>query len=107
MDKTIKLYDDDAYALSFTAKVLSAEETKHGWKVILDRTMFFPEEGGQSCDAGTLAGIPVTDVHIRDGVITHTLEPAGNARELLREGAEVSGEVDWERRFSNMQHHAS
>ena len=106
MNKTIKLYDNDAYAVSFTGRILSAEETKQGWKVILDRTMFFPEEGGQSCDAGTLAGIPVTDVHIRDGVITHTLAAAEHAQEVLCEGAEVSGEVDWERRFSNMQNHS-
>ena len=79
MDKTIKLYDDDAYAVSFAGRILTAEETTQGWKVILDRTLFFPEEGGQSCDTGTLAGIPVTDVHIHDGVITHTLAPAGQA----------------------------
>ena len=106
MDKTIKLYDDDAYAVSFSGRILSAEETTQGWKVILDRTLFFPEEGGQSCDTGTLAGIPVTDVHIHDGVITHTLAPVGQAGDLLRAGAEVNGEIDWERRFSNMQNHS-
>ena len=74
MIETIKLYDEDAYATEFTARVVSSEETKSGWNVVLDRTLFFPEEGGQSPDSGVLAGLRVTDVQIRKGIITHTLE---------------------------------
>ncbi len=54
MEKTIKLYDTDAYQTEFTATVLSCHpvsgEDKSSsevlYKVVLDRTLFFPEEGG-------------------------------------------------------------
>ena len=119
MIETIKLYDEDAYATEFTARVVSSEETKSGWNVVLDRTLFFPEEGGQSPDSGVLAGLRVTDVQIRKGIITHTLErpaveSAGAADGTDRAaqsaagpavGEEVTGVVDWDKRFSNMQNH--
>ena len=119
MIETIKLYDEDAYATEFTARVVSSEETKSGWNVVLDRTLFFPEEGGQSPDSGVLAGLRVTDVQIRKGIITHTLErpdseSAGAADGTGRAaqsaagpavGTEVTGVVDWDKRFSNMQNH--
>ena len=47
---TEKLYDQDAYAVEFDAKVISCEayqeKKESGYHVILDRTLFFPEEGG-------------------------------------------------------------
>ena len=53
---TEKLYDQDAYAVEFDAKVISCEayqeKKESGYHVILDRTLFFPEEGGQSPDKG-------------------------------------------------------
>ena len=120
MTDTIKLYDEDAYAVEFTARVVSSEETENGWNVVLDRTLFFPEEGGQSPDTGVLAGLRVTDVQIRRGIITHTLERpeagsggAGEGRDkgvsvivpAPVPGMEVKGTIDWEKRFSNMQNH--
>ena len=66
---TEKLYDQDAYAVEFDAKVISCEayqeKKESGYHVILDRTLFFPEEGGQSPDKGTIDGIEVTDVQIK------------------------------------------
>ncbi|MDO5703262.1 MAG: hypothetical protein Q4G47_07905, partial [Lachnospiraceae bacterium] len=68
---TKKLYYDDAYLRSFDAEVLSAEPAADTGKllldVVLDRTCFFPEEGGQCPDRGVLGGLPVADVIIRDG----------------------------------------
>ena len=69
--KTIKLYDDRPYDLSFTGEIIYAGPMEEGTrKLILDRTLFFPEEGGQSPDQGMLADCRVTDVQIRDGVIS-------------------------------------
>ena len=96
--KTGKIYYEDAYRVSFSAKVLSVE----GKDVVLDETVFFPEEGGQSPDRGSLSGTPVADVQIKDGYIHHILakEPT------FAEGDTVFGEIDWEHRFSNMQQHS-
>ena len=68
--KTGKIYYEDAYRVSFSAKVLSVE----GKDVVLDETAFFPEEGGQSPDRGSLSGVTVVDVQIKDGYIHHILK---------------------------------
>ena len=102
--KTIRLYDEDAYRTEFEAEVLACEEVdkKAGkaYQVWLDQTLFFPEEGGQSPDMGTIDGVEVLDVQIKDEVIAHTLVSP------LTVGATVKGVVDWQHRFYNMQQHS-
>ena len=97
---TEKLYYLDAYATKFTAKVLECTEDKKNFKVVLDRTLFYPEGGGQPADMGTLGGVKVLDVHEKDDIVTHTTDKP------LEVGAEVEGEIDWERRFDLMQNHS-
>ena len=97
---TEKLYYLDAYATKFTAKVLECTAEKKNFKVVLDRTLFYPEGGGQPADMGTLGGVKVLDVHEKDDIITHTTDKP------LEVGAEVEGEIDWERRFDLMQNHS-
>ena len=101
---TIKLYDDDAYLKEFAATITEISEEKDYIKVVLDRTAFFPEEGGQTPDRGLLNGIPVQDVQIKNDVIYHYLnkDEAGT----LKVGSEVSGQIDFNHRFSNMQLHS-
>ena len=74
LSKTIRLYDADAYQTEFEATVLACEEVekKDGrvYQVWLDQTLFFPEEGGQSPDMGTIDGVEVLDVQIKNEVIT-------------------------------------
>ena len=70
--ETEKLYYQDPFLKEFTATVLACEETKGGFKVVLDRTAFYPEGGGQPADHGTLGEVAVTDIHEKDGIITHT-----------------------------------
>ena len=73
MQQTKKLYDDNAYCREFTSEVLEVTSTENGDNIILSATAFFPEEGGQSCDTGTLDGYPVVHVSLDpNGVITHT-----------------------------------
>lgn len=102
--KTVRLYDTDAYKTEFEAEVLACEEVetkeKKVYQVWLDQTLFFPEEGGQSPDMGSINGVEVLDVQIRDEVITHTLAAP------LTVGATVKGSVDWQHRFYNMQQHS-
>ena len=97
---TEKLYYADPFLRTFTATVLSCEAAKSGFTVTLNRTAFYPEGGGQPADHGTLGGIPVTDVHEKNGVILHTVSAA------LEVGAAVTGEIDWARRFDHMQQHS-
>lgn len=101
--ETVRLYDEQPYDTEFEARVLSCEKAERGgtsvWQTVLDATLFFPEEGGQSPDKGTIDGNPVLDVQTERGVITHTLE------EPLAHGSIVKGCVDWRHRFFNMQQH--
>lgn len=109
---TKKLYDNDAYQTHFSASVLScelrngsqggshADHEKPLYHIILDQTLFFPEEGGQNADTGTLNSHPVLDVQIRDGVIRHTTDAP------LSPGSQVEGRIDWQPRYSNMQQHS-
>ena len=97
---TVKLYYENAYTQDFTAVVESCEAVKNGFAVTLDRTAFYPEGGGQPADHGTLGEARVLDVHEKDGVVTHLCDRA------LSEGAEVSGRIDWVRRFDHMQQHS-
>lgn len=105
--QTEKLYDKDAYLRSFTATVLSCEPLPDAKKrkdgaafgVILDRTAFFPEGGGQTADTGTLGNAVVSDVQEQNGEIVHMTDVP------LPAGAEIAGELDWDERFRKMQNH--
>ena len=100
LPKTEKLYDLDAYATTFDATVLSCEQDGDCYRVILDRTLFFPEEGGQTCDTGTLGGHAVTHVALTDAkTILHTLSAP------LSVGETVTGVLDFAPRYRKMQHH--
>ena len=96
---TQKLYDIDSYIKEFDATVQSCETADGKYIITLDKTAFFPEEGGQTCDAGTIDGIEVLSVSIKDGVIYHTLPSP------LEVGATVHGKIDFSHRYYNMQHH--
>lgn len=95
-----KLYDRVPYVKSFEARVVSCEEGKHGFEAVLDRTGFYPEGGGQPADTGMLGGQRVVDVHEKNGEILHYMDGP------LAVGSQVTGEIDWERRYSNMQQHS-
>ena len=110
--KTIKLYDTTPYETSFTAKVLSCEEMDDKmqykvYKVILDQTLFFPEEGGQSPDKGTMNGIEVIDVQIKDNIVEHYLAVSSLETPPFSPNTSINGTIDWNHRFSNMQQHSA
>jgi alanyl-tRNA synthetase len=68
--------------------------------VVLDRTLFYPEGGGQLGDQGTLGKAKVVDTRIENGVIYHLTNCS------VEEGG-VSGQIDWERRRQLMDHHTA
>ena len=99
MGQTLKLYETDATAQTFTARVVACTPWEAGYAVELDRTAFYPEGGGQPCDTGTLDGVAVTETRVREGAILHrTAAP-------LPVGRTVEGRIDWTRRLDHMEQH--
>ncbi|MGI6737081.1 MAG: alanyl-tRNA editing protein [Anaerovoracaceae bacterium] len=104
--ETEKLYQQDVYLRECDARIISLKTAGDGRsEVQLDRTIFFPEGGGQSCDRGTLAGREVLDVQERETGIVHTIAAGGGSEPPLREGQTVRCLLDWPHRFDNMQRH--
>lgn len=99
--ETVKLYDEHPYDTTFHATIQDIQYDKN-ITLILDQTLFFPEEGGQCADSGTIDGYEVIDVQISKGIIKHILK--GHVK--LEIGNEIQGEIDWDLRFSNMQNHS-
>lgn len=98
--QTEKLYYKDSRMFDFTAVVLDCRETPKGPALILDRTAFFPEGGGQQADTGSLGEAKVLDVQEKAGEILHYCDRS------LEPGAAVEGRLDAEQRLSRMQNHS-
>ena len=97
---TEKLFYEDSHMITFSAVVTACEKVGDYYEAVLNRTAFFPEGGGQYADTGLIDGVKVLDAHERDGVIYHKVESE------LSVGKQVEGTIDWEERFSKMQHHS-
>ena len=97
---TEKLFYEDSHMITFSAVVTACEKVGDYYEAVLDRTAFFPEGGGQYADTGLIDGVKVVDAHERNGVIYHKVEGE------LPVGKQVEGSIDWEERFSKMQHHS-
>ncbi len=85
--------------LSFKARVLRLK----GRYVVLNRTAFYPTSGGQEHDTGVIGGVRVVDVIQQEAQIIHVLKHAPG----FKEGEEVRGEVDKERRMDTMRNHTA
>ncbi|MGN0492059.1 MAG: alanyl-tRNA editing protein, partial [Acutalibacteraceae bacterium] len=97
---TEKLYDKDSHIKEFSATVLTCRKSGENYAVILNKTAFFPEGGGQESDRGAIGGAAVSDVQIIDNEIIHFTDRP------LEVGKEYDCRLDWERRFRNMQNHS-
>ena len=103
--KTKRLFKEDVYMKEAEAVITSLSETNDGKVALtLDRTIFFPTGGGQSCDRGTIAGFKVTDVYEDEAAddIIHIVDASPADFET---GTAVYLILDWEHRFDNMQRH--
>lgn len=97
---TKRLYYNEPYTTRFQATVVSSSTDQGRAAVVLDQTAFYPTSGGQPFDTGSMNGVRVLDVIDRDdGEVEHVVESA------LPVGSDVTGEIDWERRFDHMQQH--
>ena len=96
---THRLYFEDAYQTRFEADVVGRTAVEGRPALILDRTCFYPESGGQPWDKGTIEGVEVLKV-VEDGErIVHVLAAEVPA-------SRVKGEIDWAVRFDHMQQHS-
>ena len=121
-----QLYDRSAYIREFEARVISCREEEGRFAVILDRTAFFPEQGGQYADKGIIwedreaifparflapekrnaegaspKEVKVLDVQMRQGEVVHLTDGA------LLPGTAVKGMLDWNDRYDKMQQHTA
>ena len=100
MGTTEKLYDKDSFLQEFQAAVVSCEQKdEKTYRVVLDKTAFFPEGGGQTGDIGWLNDVEVIDTREKDGMIYH------ETKAPLEAGSEVSGKIDFAVRYDKMQQH--
>ena len=96
---TERLYLIDSHLFENQCTVLSCEPAKEGFDVMVDRTVFFPNKGGQPCDTGILGGVKVVDVRESgDELILRTEGP-------LPVGETVTGHIDEKRRLDIMEQH--
>ncbi|WNG46811.1 alanyl-tRNA editing protein [Archangium minus] len=105
MTSTERLYFSDPFLFRFTGRVVAHGTWNGAPSLVLDRTAFYPEAGGQMADRGVLGGLALRDVQVDDtGVVHHVLElPEGTG--LPEVGAELSGEIDRIRRRVHMALH--
>ncbi|MDO5541250.1 MAG: alanyl-tRNA editing protein [Eubacteriales bacterium] len=103
---TEKLYYQDTYCREFEALVTACEEGKSRFGVVLDRTAFYPEGGGQPGDTGYLhvcgegETVKVLDTHEKNGEVVHYTDRP------LEAGVKVRGKIDWQHRMDLMQNHS-
>jgi alanyl-tRNA synthetase len=97
---TERLYYHDSFVKEFEAQVVSCEPEAERWKIVLDRTAFYPTSGGQPHDLGSLGAASIVEVSDAE---THIVHYASAALPL----GKVRGKIDWPRRFDHMQQHTA
>ena len=93
---THRLYYTDSYLRDFEAAVIDRSDDSR--RIYLDRTAFYPTSGGQPFDTGHLSGVRVIEVVDEGERIAHRL--AGPLAD-----PQITGRIDWTRRFDHMQQH--
>jgi alanyl-tRNA synthetase len=100
---TRTLYYEDSHVQEFKANVLRVIDSKY---VVLNQTAFYPEGGGQLADHGQVKShegrAEVSDVQKIGNIIVHIVKGS-----VPREGDEIEGRIDWDRRISLMRHHTA
>jgi len=96
---TERLYYTDPYLREFDADLVDTVSYEGQTALVLDRTAFYPDSGGQPSDAGAFGDVRVIDVvDVDDGRLLHVVDRAPSVTRL-------HGTIDWTRRFDHMQQH--
>ncbi|OPY27717.1 MAG: Alanine--tRNA ligase [Methanocella sp. PtaU1.Bin125] len=93
-----RLYNESPYIKDWQTEVREVAEKDGKYHVTLAETAFYPEQGGQLADYGTIDGVPVEGLYERDCTVYHIL-PSAPANRV------VSCRLDFARRFDHMQQH--
>lgn len=97
---TQRIFETDSHIKEFSAVVLECAEENGKYKILLNKTAFSPEGGGQPSDTGKIGDANIFDVQIADEKIIHY------ADKPLSVGGEYSCSLDWDKRFRRMQNHS-
>jgi alanyl-tRNA synthetase len=113
---TERLYYHDSFQKEFQANVVSCEREGDRWKVILDRTAFYPTSGGQPHDVGRLGDVEVLEVADAPRGATPASAVAPDSDTTLEivhytsaeiPAGPIQGQIDWSRRIDHMQQHTA
>ena len=101
---SIPLYYQDHYMQEFDATVIWVQKTSDGTEIILDKTAFYPEGGGQLSDKGIIIGEDggirkVKHVYKKNNSIIHLIDG------VLKVSEHIHGKINWDHRYSLMKHH--
>lgn len=99
--KTQLIYYEEPYRKELDCKVLSVEEKGNLLNAILDKTIYYPEGGGQPSDKGMLGTAHVEYVRVSDGEVIHQVKGS------LHEGDKVKAVLDWGWRYKHMKLHSA
>ncbi|MFP4005212.1 MAG: alanyl-tRNA editing protein [Candidatus Hadarchaeia archaeon] len=92
------VYFDDCYRKKMEAEVSEVKQNR----VVLDRTIFYPEGGGQPSDRGWIDESEVVKAEKKGKYVEHILDG-----DLPEEGSTVVCELDWNRRYAHMKYHTA
>ena len=113
-DLTDRLYYHDSFLREFDAAVISCTPEGPRWKVILNKTAFYPTSGGQPHDLGTLGDVQVVEVVDAPNIAAgpEASNPGDPHHVVHYTTAEVAagpihGRIDWSRRLDHMQQHTA
>jgi alanyl-tRNA synthetase len=109
-----RLYYTDSFLTTFTGEIADVREVspangEPSWKLLLNRTAFYPTSGGQPFDTGVLS-VCLSGGASRDILVEQVEEDEEGkvwhfVADPIAAGTQVSGRIDWNRRFDHMQQH--
>ncbi len=99
------LFYDKIQDKEFKGNVIRVIKSKEGkYWISLDQTLFYPEGGGQENDTGYIADLKVIDVQKFGKTVLHKVD---SSKVNLKEGQEITGKIDWDRRIQLRNHHTA
>ena len=102
------LFRDDSYLRECEARVVAVNEQG----IVLDRTSFYANSGGQPGDLGVLVGangasIPVANTIYLDQMKTEIAHVPAPGTPPLSTGEKVAAQINWNQRYARMRMHTA